>query len=179
MDTKTARRLSQRRELLNQDTRESGAGRVIVPCKIVAIYARNQTGFVTEWTIWGNFHGRAALTVAEGRPNILPGLVKVARKRIDDYEFTNISFVKIDVEGYELEVLESTRELLAREQSALLIEIKEKHNNQPLGEAIVTIKGYGYDCFYVRTTALRHFSHFATDTEKSPTNNFVFLPVDG
>ena len=234
------------------------------------IYARNQTGFVTEWTIWGIFHGRAALTVAEGRPNFLPGhdggvvrrpavfsaeeklkhfilpdklylqllaqrrlrkgekklhilpfivprggtsidigtnkglyswllsllsdraqafkpnpkiyallmgavpanvatheitlsnkngeadltlpihrtgrysnqgatlqtrklgaeqdfgLVKVARKRIDDYEFTNVSFVKIDVEGYELGVLESAREILARERPALLIEIEKK-----------------------------------------------------
>ena len=107
------------------------------------------------------------------------GLVKVARKRLDDYEFTNVSFVKIDVEGYELEVHEGAREMLARERPALLIEIEEKYNKRPLGEAIATIKGYGYDRFYVSTTALRHFSHFATDTEKSPTNNFIFLPVDG
>ena len=96
------------------------------------------------------------------------GLVKVARKRLDGYEFTNVSFVKIDVEGYELEVNEGAREMLTRERPALLIEIEEKHNKRPLGEAIATIQGYGYDCFYVSTTVLRHFSHFATDTENPP-----------
>lgn len=107
------------------------------------------------------------------------GLVKVTQKRLDDYGFTDVSFVKIDVEGYELEVLEGAREMLMRERPVLLIEIEEKHNKQPLEDAIATVKGYGYDCFYLSTTALRHFSVFATDTEKSPTNNFIFLPVGG
>jgi FkbM family methyltransferase len=107
------------------------------------------------------------------------GLVKVTQKRLDDYGFTDVGFVKIDVEGYELEVLEGAREMLERERPVLLIEIEEGQNKRPLDEAIATVKGYGYDCFYVSTTSLRHYSQFATDTEKTPTNNFIFLPVHG
>lgn len=105
------------------------------------------------------------------------GLVRVTQKRLDDYRFTDVSFIKMDVEGYELEVIEGARETLARERPVLLIEIEAGQNRQPLEEAIAIVNGHGYDCFYVSTTSLRHFSRFATDDEKSPTNNFIFLPV--
>jgi FkbM family methyltransferase len=44
--------------------------------------------------------------------------------RLDDFGFTSVDFIKIDVEGYELYVLQGARELLERERPCLIVEQK-------------------------------------------------------
>jgi len=55
----------------------------------------------------------------------------VTIKRLDDLQLDNISLIKIDVEGYELEVFEGGRETIQRNRPVILIEIwgkfKEKY----------------------------------------------------
>ena len=57
---------------------------------------------------------------------------KVRVVKFDDFEgeidFTRIDFVKIDVEGFELQVLLGMRRLLELKRAALLIEIEQRHN---------------------------------------------------
>lgn len=101
----------------------------------------------------------------------------VEQKKLDSYDCRDVAFIKMDVEGFELEVLEGAAETLARERPVMLIEIDEHHAKRPVDEAIGIVRGYGYDCYYVSRTSLRHYSQFATDTARTHTDNFIFFPV--
>lgn len=101
----------------------------------------------------------------------------VTQRKLDSFDCRDIAFVKIDVEGFELEVLEGATETLARERPVLLIEIDEHHAKRPVDAAIEIICRYGYDCYYVSRTSLRHYSQFAGDASRSHTDNFIFFPI--
>ena len=53
--------------------------------------------------------------------------VKVAT--LDSFQLKNVSFVKIDVEGHELPVLEGAKQTLAKHRPIVLIEIKEENRS--------------------------------------------------
>ena len=48
---------------------------------------------------------------------------KVPVTTLDSYEFKNVSFIKIDVEGYEVKVLEGGRETIEGSRPAMLVEV--------------------------------------------------------
>ena len=52
-------------------------------------------------------------------------LVKIAT--LDSFQLENVSFIKIDVEGHELQVLEGARRTLSTQRPTVLIEIKEQN----------------------------------------------------
>lgn len=99
----------------------------------------------------------------------------VRQERLDAYGFTDVSFIKIDVEGFELEVIDGAAETLRREHPAMLVEIDESQNGVPLDEAIGRIEAFDYDTYYARDDALVPFR--AKPGEPAPTNNFIFLPA--
>jgi len=101
----------------------------------------------------------------------------VTQKPLDSYDFQDISFIKIDVEGFELEVIQGAKETLARERPNLLVEIDEHHAKIPVADAIAEICGHGYGCFYMSRTSLKPFSAFENDDARTNTDNFIFLPV--
>lgn len=64
-----------------------------------------------------------------------------------------IGFVKIDVEGFENEVLHGSAELINRHQPLLLIEIGQVHNSNFM-DTLELIKGMGYIGFSISNTGL-------------------------
>ncbi|MEY4510088.1 MAG: hypothetical protein RLZZ450_2210 [Pseudomonadota bacterium] len=54
--------------------------------------------------------------------------ILVPKRRLDEFHLTNVSFIKIDVEGHEEAVLRGAHALLRRERPSLLIELEERHN---------------------------------------------------
>ncbi len=84
---------------------------------------------------------------------------------LDDAEFMNIGFIKIDVEGHEEKVLRGAVRLLERCKPILLVEIEQRHLNKNAGEVIAYIESLGYrtfslkgHCAVVRARWASHYS---------------------
>lgn len=141
--------------------------------------------------------GRSTLRMPAGRPgratidagNLLRDglgvveveLIEVALARLDDLDLPPIGFVKIDVEGHELDVLRGADALLARDLPALLIEIEERHRAGALQATIEYLRPLGYAASFLRAGALHPFGDFDPFFDQNPARqdryvrNFLFL----
>jgi FkbM family methyltransferase len=113
------------------------------------------------------------------------GSVTVETKRVDDLGLENIGFIKVDVEGFELQVLKGARETLRRDRPNLIVEMEEKHTKRPLAEMVAEVCGYGYRCLVLRRGVLAAFEDLdlaaCHDQQRREDYifNFIFLPVPG
>ena len=58
--------------------------------------------------------------------------VQIKKKRLDDINFDNkIKFMKIDVEGHEIEVINGAKETIKKNKPVMLIEIEKRHRLRP------------------------------------------------
>ncbi len=122
------------------------------------------------------------------------GSLDVETRRLDDLELQNIGFMKVDVEGHELCVLEGARETLARCRPVLIVEIEEVHTGRPVSDQVEEVEAHGYTCMVLHRGRLRSFGAFNTDLRQSPKSqvksggggngigeyvfNFIFLPAE-
>jgi FkbM family methyltransferase len=69
----------------------------------------------------------------------------VELKKLDDYEYNNVDFIKIDVEGFENQVVMGAKETLIRNKPIIIVEQKGFSNqfNETQFQAIDTLKSYG------------------------------------
>jgi FkbM family methyltransferase len=77
-------------------------------------------------------------TIEPANPLAHPGIdhfvaLRVETRRLDDYALQNVGFVKIDVEGHEVAVLDGAEETLRVSRPNMLIECNDDH--QPNGTA--------------------------------------------
>jgi FkbM family methyltransferase len=70
---------------------------------------------------------------------------KISLKKLDDYNLKDINFIKIDVEGYESQVVLGAKETLIRNKPIVIVEQKGYSNRYNIkeNEAIDTLKNYG------------------------------------
>jgi hypothetical protein len=116
--------------------------------------------------------------------------VPVTRKRLDDYRFSPVGFIKIDAEGHEAAILTGSSRTIAREHPALLIEIEERHNPGSLARVSAFLGALAYAGYFLlgnRLVAIQSFDPDAhqnrrnlVDGRRKGTyiNNFIFLPKD-
>lgn len=111
------------------------------------------------------------------------GVVPVQMWTLDSCALTNVGFIKIDVEGYEMEVLAGARGTLQHFRPTLLIEIEDRHSGRPLAESVAEIESFGYNAHFLRNQSLHPFSNFDPAWHqfgaKSGSDyifNFIFLP---
>ena len=122
--------------------------------------------------------------------------VKVPVHRLDDYNFTDVSFIKIDVEGHESEVIQGGRETILREKPVLLVEIEQRHlGSKPIQKVFQEIIDLHYEGSFLYKGKLHPLSEFSYEihqkqfldstfskvfinkTNRSYINNFVFKPI--
>jgi len=99
---------------------------------------------------------------------------KVYSKKIDDFIFSNkISFIKIDVEGHEKNVVKGCKKLIKKDKPVLLIEIEERYTKEKIGRTLRYINSLGYrSCFYKNKTI-----KFTKNSKKlNLIRNFLFIP---
>lgn len=68
----------------------------------------------------------------------------------------SIDILKVDVEGYELQVFEGAQALLARHHPLVFCEIEARHN-AAYGRVFGLLRGLGYRCFVHREGAFKPF----------------------
>lgn len=107
----------------------------------------------------------------------------VSVKRLDDFQLRDIGFIKIDVEGFELEVLKGGRETITREQPNLYIEIEQKHHlADPIEQVFEFVEKMGYAGFFEFQDRVLPVSQFKVSVHqpagagKEYTGDFIFVP---
>ena len=91
-----------------------------------------------------------------------------------EYNFLHkIGFIKIDVEGHELEIIRGGKNFLEYHKPVMLIEIEERHAGKSPINIIDEICSHGYDCF-IADEKFELVELF--DLSKISNNNFIFKP---
>ncbi|MSO54322.1 MAG: FkbM family methyltransferase [Rhodospirillales bacterium] len=93
-------------------------------------------------------HGRATIEDANRFDGYDPTVIDTSAARLDDLDIDSVGFIKIDVEGHEMAVLNGGRTLLERDRPVLLIESEERHKTGALGELFGFLDHRGYRAYF-------------------------------
>lgn len=108
--------------------------------------------------------------------------VSVESKRLDDMDFGEVGFIKLDVEGFELSVLKGAAKTIERDHPVMLIEMEARHTGRPLDEMIREVEAYGYTAYALSDDGLQTFARTHNGNHRDHHGkylfNFVFLPKD-
>jgi FkbM family methyltransferase len=117
-------------------------------------------------------------------------MVEVPVVALDSYADRDIGFVKIDVEGFELEVLAGARQLILRQKPVILIEVEERHVRGGVQRVYAVLCSLGYECWFIDQGKLKPFAAFdaavmqntanlngaAPRATQRYVNNFIYVP---
>jgi len=99
----------------------------------------------------------------------------IKSKQLDSFNFTNkISFIKIDVEGHEAEVIKGSERTIKNNKPILLVEIEEQYTKKKVEDTLKYINSLGYNSFYFKDNRLNETS---TLSNLNLFNNFIFKPL--
>jgi FkbM family methyltransferase len=141
-------------------------------------------------------HGLASLEPAVGASSKVVASVKVPTARLDAIIRQDVAFVKIDVEGHELNVLKGAVELLEHSQPVFLVEAEDRHRIQATRSIFEFFEARSYRGFFLKEGSAAPIAQFnpleLQDTSallpnggrkrgQSYVNNFFFFPphLDG
>ena len=130
--------------------------------------------------------GHDALAALSTR-NLANGVrsIEVPLRRLDDYRLEEVQFMKIDVEGHELEVLKGAEETIARCGATILVEIDQVLHNQPIQRIFDWLLARGYEGRFRRRRAWAPLRSFDIQRDQLLRRNvksakyirdFVFVP---
>ncbi len=107
---------------------------------VIHAAASDKSGTGELWTVG---HGTGTEGMSSMRRREIHGRsLPVALIRLDDLDASDVRFIKIDVEGHELNVLRGAEETVRRDRPTLLIEVEERI--QPVEPLIGLLTGWGY-----------------------------------
>lgn len=130
--------------------------------------------------------GLASLQAIEG-----PTQTRLVRlDTLDAVGPEQVGFLKIDVEGHELEVLKGGRRLLEHNRPVCLVETEERHRQGAPAEVFAFFAALGYQAKFLRDGKLSGISEFDLERDQNPANllegggrgpngyinNFLFFP---
>lgn len=115
--------------------------------------------------------------------------IRVSKSTLDSLSSQPISFVKIDVEGHEMEVLSGGHKLISQQQPVFMVEAEERHCPGTLGKIKEFFDRFDYQGFYISGKEVFPFASFETELqnpqelqrsvprrEMGYVNNFIFIP---
>ncbi|WP_413171763.1 FkbM family methyltransferase [Anabaena azotica] len=116
--------------------------------------------------------------------------IEVPVHKLDDYQFQDVGFIKIDVEGYESQVIAGASQTILREKPILLIEVENRHlDGKSITDVFEQIYKFGYEGEFIYKGCLMKLAdfypqiiakqnHFLEDkSQQTYINNFIFKPL--
>jgi FkbM family methyltransferase len=103
--------------------------------------------------------------------------IEVETRRIDDYDFTDVGFIKIDVEGHELAVLAGAAATLARHKPNLLIECNDEHQPEAVTRLGSWLNSHDYSAVFLDDRTLRPIDEYQREVHwaKHQIENFIAI----
>lgn len=91
---------------------------------------------------------------------------------VKNYNLNRIDFIKIDVEGHELKVLEGAVTTLKQFKPSMMIEIEQRHHNKNIDHIFSFISSFGYEISFYNLAKLRfeQLSNFNIEENQSVRN---------
>lgn len=108
--------------------------------------------------------------------------ISVRTTTLDEENVRNVGFIKIDVEGLELEVIRGAARLIARDRPVLLVEILTEYTGRPVLETVKLIEQFGYVGQLVSRGEMVAINSETVDLGREtpeadrPSRNVLFLP---
>jgi FkbM family methyltransferase len=107
--------------------------------------------------------------------------VSVEMRRLDDLALQDIGFMKIDVEGFEQEVLDGARETIRQSRPIILSEMEERYTTIPIEAALRRVLDLDYVGLFLAHGTLQPLDQFDPVAHHRCAKagyiaNFVFLP---
>ena len=110
----------------------------------------------------------------------------VDARRLDDEALADIDFIKVDVEGYEFQMLQGAAEAITRDRPVLLVEIEERHTKMTLVDAVGRIESsFVYRAYFYPHGCLAPFAalhpvanHSVSASRNDYVSNFIFFPEE-
>lgn len=136
--------------------------RPVLPANVTLhnLAVSDHRGHATLWSPGRGIgtEGRSSL-LAEGHQGWAEQSVETVP--LDDFNFSGIGFVKVDVEGHELAVLQGAAALLELERPNVLIEVEQAHNGSENMDAVFSLLTHlGYEGSFLQGGAWRPLSDF-------------------
>jgi FkbM family methyltransferase len=103
------------------------------------------------------------LATVEGRNASHDGNVlnlEIVTKRLDDYQFHNCGFIKIDVEGHEEAVLDGAMGLVESQRPIFMIELVNTYNPGTIQRTVDRFSRLSYSAYFFSQQRLRPFEEF-------------------
>ena len=102
-----------------------------------------------------------ALASLEVRPDGAVGRpIRVTRRRIDELGLPRTGFIKIDVEGHEVSVIEGAHRLIERDRPNILVEAENRHHAGSLDRIRALLLPLGYRGFFLLEGRLEPIGRF-------------------
>jgi FkbM family methyltransferase len=108
--------------------------------------------------------------------------VAVPRRKLDDYDFDAVGFIKIDVEGHELSVLRGASNTIERHRPLMLIEIEDRHKPNAICNVHNFLGNLGYEGYFLLNKKLMPLTCFDLAAHQQNSrqsglyiNNFFFV----
>ncbi len=101
--------------------------------------------------------------------------LEVETRPLDDYEFPNVGFIKINVEGHELAVLEGAARTIAGQRPNLLIECNDDHHPRAVEQLAAWLHAHDYEAAFLDGKQLHDIARYdrAEHWAKRNIENFV------
>jgi FkbM family methyltransferase len=103
--------------------------------------------------------------------------LEVPTKKLDEYHFAGVGFIKIDVEGHELAVLEGAAETIDTQHPNLLVECNDEHHPSATTRLADWLGAHGYDAVFLANGEFLPIDRYDRDAHWKASNieNFICI----